>query len=46
MTIDSPGFKMDGNLLDVDPEKLSKFQRIERIKKMERMEKELAELKK
>ena len=34
MTIDSPGFKMDGNLLDVDPEKLSKFQRIERIKKI------------
>ena len=34
MTIDSPGFKMDGNLLDVDPEKLSKFQRIERIKKV------------
>ena len=34
MTIDSPGFKMDGNLLDVDPEKLSKFQRVERIKKI------------
>ena len=34
MTIDSPGFKMDGDLLDVDPEKLSKFQRIERIKKI------------
>ena len=34
MTIDSPGFKMDGNLLDVDPAKLSKFQRIERIKKI------------
>ncbi|MBE6984548.1 MAG: hypothetical protein E7434_02825 [Ruminococcaceae bacterium] len=34
MTIDSPGFKMDSNLLDVDPEKLSKFQRIERIKKI------------
>ena len=34
MTIDSPGFKMDANLLDVDPEKLSKFQRIERIKKI------------
>ena len=34
MTIDSPGFKMDGNILDVDPEKLSKFQRIERIKKI------------
>jgi hypothetical protein len=34
MTIDSPGFKMDGNLLDVDPKKLSKFQRVERIKKI------------
>ena len=34
MTIDSPGFKMDGDLLDVDPEKLSKFQRVERIKKI------------
>ena len=34
MTIDSPGFKMEGDLLDVDPEKLSKFQRIERIKKI------------
>ena len=34
MTIDSPGFKMDANLLDVDPEKLSKFQRVERIKKI------------
>ena len=34
MTIDSPGFKMEGALLDVDPEKLSKFQRIERIKKI------------
>jgi len=34
MSIDSPGFKMDGNLLDVDPEKLSKFQRVERIKKI------------
>ena len=34
MTIDSPGFKMDGDLLDVDPGKLSKFQRIERIKKI------------
>ena len=34
MTIDSPGFKMDANLLDVDPSKLSKFQRIERIKKI------------
>ena len=34
MTIDSPGFKMDGDLLNVDPEKLSKFQRIERIKKI------------
>lgn len=34
MTIDSPGFKMDSNLLDVDPEKLSKFQRVERIKKI------------
>ena len=34
MTIDSPGFKMEGNLLDVDPEKLSKFQRVERIKKI------------
>ena len=34
MTIDSPGFKLDGNLLDVDPSKLSKFQRVERIKKI------------
>ena len=34
MTIDSPGFKMEGDLLDVDPQKLSKFQRIERIKKI------------
>ena len=34
MTIDSPGFKMDATLLDVDPGKLSKFQRIERIKKI------------
>ena len=34
MSIDSAGFKMDGNLLDVDPEKLSKFQRVERIKKI------------
>ncbi len=34
MTIDSPGFKMEENLLDVDPEKLNKFQRIERIKKI------------